>query len=57
MRLRFAQSGHASKVEVFEKATGAEAQASETKRTESGTADPDATTNNEAKIEAATGGQ
>ncbi len=57
MRLRFAQSGHASKVEVFEKATGAEAQASETKRPESGTADPDATTNNEAKIEAATGGQ
>jgi two-component system nitrogen regulation sensor histidine kinase NtrY len=54
MRLRFAQSGHASKVEVFEKATDAKAQASETKLPEHGTAEPDATTNNEAKIEAAT---
>jgi two-component system nitrogen regulation sensor histidine kinase NtrY len=54
MRLRFAQSGHASKVEVFEKATDAKAQASETKLPEHGTAEPDATTSNEAKIEAAT---
>jgi hypothetical protein len=41
-------------VEVFEKATDAKAQASETKLPEHGTAEPDATTNNEAKIEAAT---
>jgi two-component system nitrogen regulation sensor histidine kinase NtrY len=54
MRLRFARSGHASKVEVLEKATEAKAQPQETKLPESGTADPGATTNNEAKIEAAT---
>jgi two-component system, NtrC family, nitrogen regulation sensor histidine kinase NtrY len=55
MRLRFAQSGHASKVEVLEKVADAKAQAPETKLPEAGTAEPDATTNNEPKIEAATG--
>jgi two-component system nitrogen regulation sensor histidine kinase NtrY len=48
MRLRFAISGHAPKVEVKEPAP-------ETKPPASGTAEPADTTNNQAKIEAATG--
>jgi two-component system nitrogen regulation sensor histidine kinase NtrY len=48
MRLRFAISGHAPKAE-------AHAPAPETKPPESGTTEPANTTNNEAKIEAATG--
>jgi len=48
MRLRFAISGHAPKTDVKEPAP-------ETKPPESGTAEPADTTNNESKIEAATG--
>jgi two-component system, NtrC family, nitrogen regulation sensor histidine kinase NtrY len=48
MRLRFAISGHAPKPEAKE-------QAPETKKPASGTVEPAAATNNETKIEAATG--
>jgi two-component system nitrogen regulation sensor histidine kinase NtrY len=54
MRLRFAVSGHAAKVEVREQSV--EAKAQETNRPAGETPRPVETTNNEAKIEAATGG-
>ena len=54
MRLRFAVSGHAAKVEVREQSV--EAKAQETNQPAGETARPVETTNNEAKIEAATGG-
>jgi two-component system nitrogen regulation sensor histidine kinase NtrY len=49
MRLRFAVSGHAAKVEVKEPAA-------ETKEAAHETARPAKATNNETRIEAATGG-
>ena len=52
MRLRFAISGHAPKVEVKEPASEAPEQ---TKQPASGTVEPANATNNETKIEAATG--
>jgi two-component system, NtrC family, nitrogen regulation sensor histidine kinase NtrY len=69
MRLRFAASGHADKTEIKEQAAFTPAQAekapvgttttkapdTETKASETGTAEPADTTNNETKIEAATG--
>ncbi len=60
MRLRFAVSGQAAKSDVKEQATDAKAPAAETKgpepdTKESGTVEPVDTTNNETKIEAATG--
>src|SRR5436305_1992779 len=54
MRLRFAVSGHAAKVEVREQTV--EAKAQETNQPADETARPVEMTNNEAKIEAATGG-
>jgi two-component system nitrogen regulation sensor histidine kinase NtrY len=53
MRLRFAVSGHAAKVEAKEQAV--ETKEQETKEPAVETAEPIETTNNEAKIEAATG--
>ena len=69
MRLRFAASGHAAKPEIKDQATSAPPQAekaqvgatmtkapdTETKASETETAEPADTTNNETKIEAATG--
>jgi two-component system nitrogen regulation sensor histidine kinase NtrY len=55
MRLRFAISGHAPKVEVKEQAADANEQAAETKTSARETAEPAQTTNDETKIEAATG--
>jgi two-component system nitrogen regulation sensor histidine kinase NtrY len=57
MRLRFAISGQAPNAEAKEAADRpeAEAPAAETKQPESGTIEPVDTTNNETKIEAATG--
>ena len=54
MRLRFAVSGHAAKVDVKEQTV--EAKAQETNQPAGETAGHVETTNNEAKIEAATGG-
>jgi len=54
MRLRFAVSGHAAKLEVKEQSL--ETKAQETIQPAGETAGPVETTNNEAKIEAATGG-
>lgn len=55
MRLRFAVSGQAAKSEANEPSIGVKAPVSETKPPESGTIDPANATNNETKIEAATG--
>jgi two-component system nitrogen regulation sensor histidine kinase NtrY len=55
MRLRFAISGHAPKVEAKEPATAPKEPAPETKAPESETIEPADATNNEPKIEAATG--
>jgi two-component system nitrogen regulation sensor histidine kinase NtrY len=55
MRLRFAISGHAAKVETKERTTDTEQQASEMNTAVSETSEPAATTNVETKKEAATG--
>jgi two-component system, NtrC family, nitrogen regulation sensor histidine kinase NtrY len=55
MRLRFAISGHAPKPEAKEQGPEAKEQARETKQPASGTVEPANATNNETKIEAATG--
>jgi two-component system nitrogen regulation sensor histidine kinase NtrY len=55
MRLRFAISGQAPKPEAKEQAPEAKEQARETKQPASGTVEPANATNNETKIEAATG--
>jgi two-component system, NtrC family, nitrogen regulation sensor histidine kinase NtrY len=55
MRLRFAISGQAPKPEAKEQAPDAKEQARETKQPASGTVEPANATNNETKIEAATG--
>jgi two-component system nitrogen regulation sensor histidine kinase NtrY len=55
MRLRFAISGQAPKPEAKEQAPDAKEQARETKQPASGTVEPTDATNNETKIEAATG--
>ncbi len=55
MRLRFAISGRASKIEVKEQTGETTATATETKEPDSETAEPAQATNSETKIEAATG--
>src|ERR1700723_2070032 len=55
MRLRFAISGQAPKSEATQQAPDAKEQARETRQPASGTVEPANATNNEAKIEAATG--
>jgi two-component system, NtrC family, nitrogen regulation sensor histidine kinase NtrY len=55
MRLRFAVSGHAPKAEAKEPEAEAKEPAAETKAPESETIEPVDATNNETKIEAATG--
>jgi two-component system nitrogen regulation sensor histidine kinase NtrY len=55
MRLRFAISGQAAKVEVKEQTTDTGEPGSETKQPEAGTIEPVGATNNETKIKAATG--
>jgi two-component system nitrogen regulation sensor histidine kinase NtrY len=55
MRLRFAISGVAAKVEVKEQPIDTREPESETKKPEAGTIEPVEATNNETKIKAATG--
>src|SRR6266403_1243303 len=55
MRLRFAVSGHAPKVEVKEPAPETNEQSTETKEAAPETIEPTSTTNDETKIKAATG--
>jgi two-component system, NtrC family, nitrogen regulation sensor histidine kinase NtrY len=55
MRLRFAVSGQAPKPELKEETVGTKEPVSATKEPESGTIEPANATNNETKIEAATG--
>jgi len=55
MRLRFAISGRASKIEVKEQTGETAATATETKEPDSETVEPAQASNSETKIEAATG--